>query len=255
MPYYILESSEEILTIGGVPLHGISTTGYSPLWLYVVSTEEKLMDWPESSTGRGSRRRRAPDGVGNWWVVVGAGAKARSIGGLRSNGKPLDSPPQDYPVFNWPDQTDGENTRIADDLSAILADGRISTTEKESQINARIGQGAFRSDVLRRWDQRCAVTGSLTLEAVRASHIKPWRDSNDEERLDPNNGLPLVASLDALFDVGLISFDSSGTLIVSPALSASEQQLFGLAGQSLWKVPSSATARYLEYHRNSFFRR
>lgn len=53
MPYYILESPEETLTVSGVPLHGISTTGYSPLWLYVVSTEERPMDWPESPTGKG----------------------------------------------------------------------------------------------------------------------------------------------------------------------------------------------------------
>src|SRR4051794_11033327 len=71
MPYYILESSEETLTIGGVTLTGVPTTGHSrALWLYVVNTEENPMDWPESPTGRGPGHRRAPAGVGNWWVVV-----------------------------------------------------------------------------------------------------------------------------------------------------------------------------------------
>ena len=103
MPYYILESSDATLTIGGVRLHGIPTTGHSrALWLYIVSTEEMPMDWPESPTGRGTRHRRAPAGVGNWWVVVERGAKARSSYGWRSNGNPLGTPPQDYPVFNWP---------------------------------------------------------------------------------------------------------------------------------------------------------
>jgi hypothetical protein len=179
---------------------------------------------------------------------------------LLSNGKPLDTAPQGYPVFNWPadvvpDDADALNAGLAEDLKAILADGWIGTTEKESLINARIGQGAFRGEVLRRWDQRCAVTGSATLEAVRASHIKPWRKSSNEERLDPNNGLPLIASLDALFDRSLISFDSSDKLIVSPVMNASEQQIFGLAERSLRKKLSTETARYLTYHRTHVFRR
>jgi hypothetical protein len=144
---------------------------------------------------------------------------------------------------------------LANDVTTILSDESTSPTEKESLINARVGQGAFRSGVLELWDDRCSVTGSSTLEAIRASHIKPWRESTDEERLDPSNGLPLVASLDALFDAGLISFESSGSLIVSPKLKTSEQQIFGLSERSLTKRPPENTAEYLAYHRNHFFRK
>jgi putative restriction endonuclease len=38
---------------------------------------------------------------------------------------------------------------------------------------------------------------------LRASHIKPWSDCSNRERLDPLNGLLLVAHIDALFDNGL----------------------------------------------------
>jgi len=47
----------------------------------------------------------------------------------------------------------------------------------------------------------------------RVAH-QPWRESTDEKRLDPTKGLPLVASLDALFDAGLISFEDSGRMLV-----------------------------------------
>lgn len=146
---------------------------------------------------------------------------------------------------------------VAEDVVAILNDQNTSPTQKETLISARLGQGGFRRDVLKRWEQRCSVTGSSTLVAIRASHIKPWRVSNDQERLDPNNGLALVANLDALFDAGLISFDLSGTLIVSPQLDSAERQRFGLSGQSLRlrKVPLAASAVYLLYHRNNVFRR
>ena len=251
MSYYILESSKKTLAIGDDTFDGIDTTGYSPLWLYVVNTEEKPTDWPESPTGRNSGRRRAPPKVEKeWWVVVKPGAKARSTkDGRRSTGEPLDTPPQGYPVFNWP------TADLADDLKKILADGKIGTTEKESLINARIGQGAFRDGVLRRWDQRCAVTGSSTLKAIRASHIKPWSKSSNQERWDPHNGLPLVANLDALFDAGLISFDPSGRLIISSQLDARERMIYGLRGKSLAKTPAPKTAKYLAYHRNRVFRK
>lgn len=69
----------------------------------------------------------------------------------------------------------------------------------------------------------CAVSGSTVLDAIRASHNKPWRNANDNERLDPFNGLPLIASFDALFDVGLIAFDENGCLLVSSRLPESER--------------------------------
>jgi hypothetical protein len=103
---------------------------------------------------------------------------------------------------------------IADDLNDIIRSDR-SETEEERLVAARIGQGRFRKDVLARWDNACAVTGTVTLAALRASHCKPWRESNDAERLDPANGLPLTATLDALFDVGLIAFDDDGPILVS----------------------------------------
>jgi len=39
---------------------------------------------------------------------------------------------------------------------------------------------------------------------LRASHIKPWRDSDSRERLDPANGLSACPDHDAVFDVGLV---------------------------------------------------
>ena len=146
----------------------------------------------------------------------------------------------------------GYSTLIED--VTIVRKGDESTT-KDTLVSARVGQGIFRAQVLELWDNRCSVTRSVTGVAIRASHIKPWRYSTDEERLDPNNGLPLVASLDALFDAGLISFGLSGTLIVSSVLSESERQIFGLNSQSLVKTPTQKTALYLEYHRDCVFKR
>jgi hypothetical protein len=142
---------------------------------------------------------------------------------------------------------------LAADLEAIIRQPRTSATTKEALVDARLGQGAFRESVLQLWNGRCAVCGASTLVAIRASHIKPWRSSTNAERLDPHNGLPLVASLDALFDAGLISFDAAGRMLVSPTLKLTERGIFGL-GKPLAKKPSKGTATYLAHHRAEIFK-
>lgn len=146
----------------------------------------------------------------------------------------------------------GESTLIKD--LQTIARRKIEATEKEALVNARVGQGLFRQLVLQSWGNACAVTGSSVLYAIRASHIKPWRNANDDERLDPFNGLPLVANLDALFDAGLITFDDDGTLLVSKELEKTECLIFGLVEQSLRKAPPNESHEYLEYHRHNIFR-
>ncbi len=143
-----------------------------------------------------------------------------------------------------------QSTLIEDDLEEIARRKDIDSTEKKTLTLARLGQGRFREDVLRDWGNCCSVTGSKTHQAIRASHIKPWCESTHEQRLDANNGLPLVASLDALFDKGLISFETSGRLIVSSSLNPAEREIFGIAGEkSLNKKPTAKTAEYLAAHR------
>jgi hypothetical protein len=140
-------------------------------------------------------------------------------------------------------------TALQSDLRAILRQKGLTATERDALVSARIGQGAFRTAVLAQWQGRCAVTGCGTPEAIRASHIKPWRLASNEERLDPGNGLPLVATLDALFDARLIAFASDGLMLVSERLSAEEREKLHLRGCRLSRRPEPHTAAYLADHR------
>lgn len=145
----------------------------------------------------------------------------------------------------------GVSTLIAD-FKKIESDKATGPTTKQELFNARVGQGKFGSDVREFWNHCCSVTGASTKAALEASHIKRWADSNDAQRLDPNNGLLLTANLHKLFDAGLISFDDSGQMLVSSKLSQSEQEIFGVIGKKLSKKPSAETANYLSYHRTKF---
>ena len=113
----------------------------------------------------------------------------------------------------------------AADIDAILKDPKIKDeTTRKILVEARLGQGRFRSDLIERWTGACAVTRCAVLDILRASHIKPWKSSNNEERLDPANGLLLSANFDALFDAGLVTFDDSGHMLVSKLISTSERK-------------------------------
>jgi putative restriction endonuclease len=129
----------------------------------------------------------------------------------------------------------------------------LDQTEKDSIVKSRIGQGLFRDGVVELWGS-CSVTGLGNLSLLRASHIKPWRDSTNQERLDPMNGLLLQPTLDHLFDLGLITFDETGAVMFSPQLSQDDIEKLELAGNlKLRKVPNRLKG-YMEYHRNHVFK-
>jgi predicted restriction endonuclease len=100
-------------------------------------------------------------------------------------------------------------TDIEADVEQVQKRDGLTTTEKETLIQARRGQGLFRQDVMKLWGC-CAVTGCSVPAVLEACHIKPWSTSTDAERLDAENGLCLVANLHKLFDAGLITFDDGG---------------------------------------------
>lgn len=129
----------------------------------------------------------------------------------------------------------------------------VRGTEVERLVRQRVGQDRFRAAMLDYWGSSCALTNVSIPAVLRASHAKPWADcASDGERLDVFNGFLLCAHLDALFDRFLISFDETGWMLVSPAISTKDGELLGLAHplQLRWLAPEHAT--YLQYHRARF---
>ncbi len=123
-------------------------------------------------------------------------------------------------------------------------------------VVARRGQGLFRERVQGR-ESFCRVTRVDRPEHLRASHCKPWRDSNHEERLNGENGLLLTPSIDHLFDRGFISFEDDGRLLVSPVAHVPSLQRMGVAATEDVNVGSFSSGQkpFLEFHRDSVFLR
>ena len=105
-----------------------------------------------------------------------------------------------------------------------------NSTERKGLVTSRVGQGAYRKRIIHRWEYKCAVTGFNKLEILIASHIVPWSDSTDNERLDVDNGLLLSPTYDALFDRHLISFENNGKIILSDTIDNNAYMKIGVTG-------------------------
>ncbi|MBV0891351.1 HNH endonuclease [Paracoccus sp. Z118] len=144
-----------------------------------------------------------------------------------------------------------DSAGVAVDTKKLTKRKDISETTRKALMQARIGQGRFRAELDRRWGKRCAVTGCGQREVLRASHIKSWRSSSDEERLDSRNGLLLAAHIDALFDGGLISFGKGGEMLISDLVAESERSLLGLPAPLRGELQRSEQ-EFLAFHRRTY---
>jgi hypothetical protein len=147
--------------------------------------------------------------------------------------------------------TGAGSDELAQEL-AILQRADLSKAEKESLIHARRGQGRYRLD-LETVEGGCRVTGLIDRRHLRASHIKPWSESNNQEKLDPNNGLLLSPHIGHLFDRGYISFTNDGDLLVSKNLNPVVLSAWGLTEPIKRRPFNARQCGYLEYHRDRVF--
>ena len=143
----------------------------------------------------------------------------------------------------------------ADEQAQAEVQGRtdIGETQKQQLVLARRGQGVFKANV-RLNEKQCRVTGVNDPHCLIASHIKPWRDCSDREKLDGCNGLLLSPHVDRLFDRGLISFADDGTVLKSPKLPAEVWAAWGLEPVSNVGKFAPGQCVFLAIHRQSIFK-
>lgn len=90
---------------------------------------------------------------------------------------------------------------------------------RDTMMKTRVGQYFFRTSVLSAYRNRCCVTGMLLPEILVASHIKPWKVSDEKtERTNPSNGLCFNSLHDKAFDKGLITIDLNYRIVLSKKL-------------------------------------
>jgi hypothetical protein len=136
----------------------------------------------------------------------------------------------------------------------LLKTKTLSETTRNALIKARVGQGLFRQN-LNHFEHRCRITGVTYPPHLFASHIKPWRESTNDERLNGENGLLLTPSIDHLFDCGFISFEDTGKLMVSAVAHKESVQRMGIKTDQVVRVGKFSEGQkfFLAHHRDSVF--
>lgn len=140
----------------------------------------------------------------------------------------------------------------SDVVEEINQNVKISQTEKSAIIMSRIGQGLYRKNLIAYW-RGCSITDFKKIDLLVASHIKPWRDSDNSERVDYYNGLLLLPNYDKLFDKGYITFDSKGKVVISRCITDEEKDLLRLKGDFRLRKCENEHLKYLKFHNDNCF--
>lgn len=143
---------------------------------------------------------------------------------------------------------DATDYELTNDLADLDNDKTLSETERSTLRTTRLGHGKFREGLVGYW-RGCAITQYPDVRLLIASHIKPWREADNKERLDPYNGLLLVPNLDKVFDRQLISFDRGGRILISSHLE--DPGKLGIHKDMVVKLDDSHQ-QYLNHHREHF---
>jgi putative restriction endonuclease len=130
---------------------------------------------------------------------------------------------------------------------------------RNATVQVRINQARFRKAVLASYNQRCCISGLRVAKLLVASHIVPW-SIDQENRLNPRNGLCLSALHDRAFDQGLISISVEGKVMLSQSLLAREdgsnftREFLACDDQTL-QMPErfAPDAAFLKWHRDNVF--
>ena len=111
-----------------------------------------------------------------------------------------------------------QNLTIETKFDELLFDLKDLKGEvKIREVKARVNQNVFRQIVVANYSGKCAITGIDLPELLFASHIIPWA-KNEEERLNPENGICLSALYDKAFDKGLIAISEKYQVLLSDKL-------------------------------------
>lgn len=133
--------------------------------------------------------------------------------------------------------------------------------EKERLVRIRINQSDFRMRILASYNEKCCITGIDIPTLLVASHIIPW-SKNQDERLNPRNGLCLNSFHDKAFDKGLITINDDYRIELSPSIKKRRREIsihdfFIKYENQRISLPDRyiPDLKFLEWHKNNVFQK
>ena len=153
-----------------------------------------------------------------------------------------------------------ENVTIESEFNEILFDIKdLKGETKLREVKTRVNQNVFRQIVVANYSSKCAITGIDLPELLFASHIIPW-SQNEDERLNPENGICLSALYDKAFDRGLIAVNEKYKILISEKLKKKKDadyygKYFALIENQLLIPPQRYFPKkeFIQYHLDVIF--
>ena len=139
------------------------------------------------------------------------------------------------------------------ELAPFLAGGK----GKPVLVPTRLGQGAFRIELERQYETRCAITGERTRPVLDAAHIKPFKLVGQHSL---PNGLLLRKDIHKLFDDGYVTVTPDRRFRVSRAIRdefENGRDYYALDGRQIrdtLKPAARPGPDYLEWHSSVLFK-
>lgn len=99
----------------------------------------------------------------------------------------------------------------------LIGTENLKGETKIREVKTRVNQSVFRQIVLANYSGKCAITQIDIPELLIASHIIPW-SKDENERLNPQNGICLSPTFDKCFDKGFIGIDADYKIHLSKVL-------------------------------------
>ena len=131
---------------------------------------------------------------------------------------------------------------------------------KERLVKTRVNQSIFRKMVLYNYDFTCAISGINHPNLLVAGHIIPWA-ANQNEQLNPSNGICLSNLYDSAFDKGLIAIKSNYKIVLSKELKKRKKEpfydrYFGVIQGKKLSIPKhfSPSKEFLKWHYDHKFK-
>ena len=149
----------------------------------------------------------------------------RGVGGLPGGRKQVEPIWQEF--INNKDALLFESERILAEREHTSIENKFAEELKGTQhlkgeyklreVKTRVNQNVFRQIVIANYSGRCAITGINIPDLLLASHIIPW-SKNEEERLNPENGICLSSLYDRAYDKGYIGITEKFEILLSKEL-------------------------------------
>jgi len=147
--------------------------------------------------------------------------------------------------------------KFADILQGI---DNLKGEVKVREVKTRINQNIFRQIVVANYAGKCAITGIDITDLLVASHIIPW-SKNENERLNPENGICLSSLYDKAYDKGYIGITEELTIVLSKEIKAKSKEKYfakvfsDIEGHTICMPQKYVPKKeFLQYHLDTIFK-